>query len=130
MIENDVCFVTDRANINQPIDCLMAAADSKNSCRSRLTLEPLSKAINIPIDSRFSARDPKDIVDELKARHHGHNILISWHHKLTPDFLRMLGVNANAIFPKGVWPGSIYNWMIQLSYDSNGDLFQAHLSSL
>jgi broad specificity phosphatase PhoE len=32
-----------------PVDCLYAGADSKNSIRPRLTLEPLSKATGLPL---------------------------------------------------------------------------------
>jgi hypothetical protein len=39
------------------VDSLYVGADSKNSIRPRLTLEPLSKAINLPINS-YSVRLP------------------------------------------------------------------------
>src|SRR5665213_3932729 len=39
------------------LDRLIAAADSMGSHRPRLTLEPLSQALGLPIDTRFKDKD-------------------------------------------------------------------------
>jgi hypothetical protein len=43
-------------------DTLIATADSKNSARERLTLEPLSRALGIPLDLRFDNKDIAGLV--------------------------------------------------------------------
>ena len=46
-------------------DTLIATADSKNSARERLTLEPLSQALGIPLDLRFDNKDIAGLVHAL-----------------------------------------------------------------
>ncbi len=53
--------------ISVSVDCLYAGADSKNSIRPRLTLEPLSKATGLPLHLNIGTKDPEALVHELKA---------------------------------------------------------------
>ncbi|WP_433984643.1 hypothetical protein RBB78_08385 [Tunturiibacter empetritectus] len=55
------------------IDSLYAGADSKSSIRPTLTLEPLSKAISLPINSSISSKDSTALVAELRSHPHGHS---------------------------------------------------------
>lgn len=104
------------------LDSLFAARDSKHSVRPRLTLEPLSRALNIPLDCTFKDKEPEALARELQGRPHGTNILICWHHELIPDLLRALGADPAALLPDGQWPGHIYGWVIELRYDHQGHL--------
>jgi len=48
------------------LDCLIAAADSKNSHRSRLTLEPLSKSLGLPLDLRYADKQAAELAGNCK----------------------------------------------------------------
>jgi hypothetical protein len=104
------------------LDALFAARDSKHSNRPRLTLEPLSRALNIPPDCTFKQKEPEALARELESRPHGRNILICWHHEQIPDLLRALGADPDALLPEGRWPGHVYGWVIELRYDDQGRL--------
>jgi hypothetical protein len=107
------------------LNCLFAAADSKESRRPRLTLEPMSQALGLPVDLRFKNKNFQDLADELKSQPHGHAILIAWHHEKIPALLRALGADSAQVFPKDKWPDSVFGWVIQLRYDADGKLIEA-----
>jgi hypothetical protein len=104
------------------LDALYAARDSKNSMRPRLTMEPLSQGLNLPLDSTFKDKDPEALAKELEATPHGTNILICWHHGKIPDLLHALGADPNALLPDGKWPEDVFWWVIELRYDHQGHL--------
>ena len=104
------------------LDALFATHDSKNSNRPRLTLEPLGKALNIPVDDTFKNKEPETLAHELESKSHGNNILICWHHEKIPDLLRALGADPGTLLPDGEWPGHVYGWVIELRYDHEGHL--------
>jgi broad specificity phosphatase PhoE len=105
----------------QPDDVLVAA-DSKQSHRPRLTVEPFAKAAKLPIDSRFGNKQPTDLAAELRANHDGKVILICWHHGQIPALLRALGAAPETLIPNGKWPKTVYDWVIMASFDENGRL--------
>jgi hypothetical protein len=104
------------------LDCLIAAADSKNSHRSRLTLEPLSKSLGLPLDLRYADNQAAELAGELRARPHGQQILIAWHHGQIPTLIEGLGGDPARLLPGGKWPDEVYSWVIQLRYDAEGRL--------
>jgi hypothetical protein len=104
------------------LDGLFAARDSKHSNRPRLTLEPLSRALSVPLDCNFKDKAPETLARELESKPHGTNILICWHHEKIPDLLRDLGADPGVLLPGGEWPGSVYGWLIELRYDHQGRL--------
>lgn len=114
-------FTVDSAPLK--IDSIFAAADSAGSHRPRLTVEPTSRALGIPINSSFKDKNFQKLADEIFSRPHGHAILISWHHEEIPQLVRALGANPNSLFPKAKWPGDVFGWVIQLRYDADGHLF-------
>jgi hypothetical protein len=107
------------------LDHLFAAADSKGSHRPRLTLEPLSKATGLPIDQRFEAKQYQGLASDLRAKPHGAQILICWHHGDIPELLQALGANPEKLLPHGKWPDDVFGWMIQLRYNDKGELVGA-----
>ncbi len=107
------------------VDYLFSTADSKESCRTRLTLEPFSRAVGLPIDSRFQYTDVQGLAGAIQAKPPGKHYLVCWHHGEIPQLVSALGADAQALFPKGKWPDSIYDWVIQLRYDANGQLLDA-----
>jgi hypothetical protein len=104
------------------LDCLIATADSKNSQRCRLTLEPLSKSLGLPLDTRYKNKESTNLVAELQSRPHGSQILICWHHEQIPVLIQALGADPATLLPDGKWPDDVFSWVIQLRYDSQGRL--------
>ena len=101
---------------------IFAAKDSKKSHRPRLTVEPFAKAAIFKIDTRFGNNQSTELAAALRATEPGKRILICWRHPYVPDLLRALGANPESLLPRGKWPGSIYDWVILLSYDKEGRL--------
>jgi hypothetical protein len=105
---------------------ILAAKDSKKSHRPRLTVEPFAKAAKLPIDTRFGNNQSADLAADLRANQQGKVILICWRHPYVPDLLRALGAESEDFLPKGKWPGSVYNWLILLSFDQDGRLIPSN----
>jgi hypothetical protein len=104
---------------------IFAAKDSKKSHRPRLTVEPFAKAANLKIDTRFGNNQSTELAADLRANHQGKVILICWRHPYVPDLLRALGAKPEDLLPRGKWPGAVYDWVIVLSYDHDGNLIPA-----
>src|SRR6187399_2528383 len=96
-------------------EAIFAAKDSKKSHRPRLTMEPFAKAANLKIDTRFGNTQSADLAADLRASQQGKVVLICWRHPYIPALLGALGANPKTFLPNGKWPGSVYNWVIQLS---------------
>jgi hypothetical protein len=105
---------------------ILAAKDSKQSHRPRLTVEPFAKAAKLRIDTRFGNNQSAELAADLRASGQGKRILICWRHPYVPDLLRALGANPENFLPHGKWPGSVYDWVILLSYDTDGRLIPAN----
>jgi len=101
---------------------IIVAADSKQSHRPRLTVEPFAKAAKLPIDNRFANKQPADLATELRANYAGKVVLICWHHGQIPALLRALGAAPETLLPNGRWPKTVYDWVIMASFDENGRL--------
>ncbi len=104
---------------------VFAAKDSKKSHRPRLTLEPFAHAAKLKIDTRFGNNDSTELAADLRATEQGKVILICWRHPYVPDLLRALGAQPEDLLLRGKWPGSVYDWVIVLSFDQNGHLIPA-----
>jgi hypothetical protein len=101
---------------------VFAAKDSKKSHRPRLTVEPFAKAEKLQIDTRFGNNDSAELATTVRATGQGKVILICWRHPYVPALLRALGANPEELLPRGKWPGSVFDWVILLSYDQQGRL--------
>jgi hypothetical protein len=108
------------------IDTLIATADSNGSRRERLTLEPLSRAMGLPIQQPFANRAIKQLANWLAHGPPNRNILVAWHHDKVPKLLADLGLNPSAILSRGRWPSDVYDWLVVLRFDSNGNLVRTH----
>ena len=107
------------------VDYLFSTADSKASCRTRLTLEPFSKAVGLPIDSRFAYTDIQGLAGAVRAKPSGKQFLICWHHGEIPQLVAALGADPKTLFRDSKWPDAVFDWVIQLRYDANGNLIDA-----
>ncbi|MBB5317077.1 hypothetical protein [Tunturibacter empetritectus] len=109
------------------IDSLYAGADSKSSIRPTLTLEPLSKAISLPINSSISSKDSTALVAELRSHPHGHSPLIAWRHGEMPALLTAFGASPDKLLPNGRWPDDVYDWVVVLTMGPDGQLVSQKL---
>lgn len=107
------------------LDYLFAAADSRSSRRPRLTIEPTAKELGLTIDTRFKNQQFLELVDEIQSLPHSTNVLICWHHGKIPQLLRALGADPKRLLPDGRWPGDVFDSLIELRYDRNGNLFES-----
>ncbi len=116
---------------NIRVDALFAGADSENSVRPRLTLEPMSKATGLKLDASIGTKQPEKLVELLRSEVHGTHPLIAWRHGEIPDLMRAFGASATLI-PGNKWPDNVYDWVIILKFNQDGvverqDLIQEHL---
>lgn len=109
------------------IDALYAGTDSTESSRPRLTLEPLSRATGIPLNTEFSTNEPESLARALAEKSHGEHVLVAWRHKKIPALLNALGADPTALLPGGIWPDSVYDWVVLLHFDSKGQVDQQRL---
>ena len=105
------------------IDTLIASADSDASARPRLTLEPLSKATGIAIQTPFKNKHYQDAASWIAGGVTHGTALIAWHHGKLPDLVAALG--APNVLPGGAWPDDVYDWVVVLRYDGQGRLASA-----
>ena len=106
-------------------DEIFASADSHNSRRPRLTVEPLARALKIPVNLSYKDKDFLSLVTALQSGHNGKHILICWHHGAVPEMLRAFGADPGTVLPGGQWPKDEYGWLIVLRYDQEGHLKEA-----
>jgi len=105
------------------LDFLIATKDSDNSQRPKLTIQPLSMALHLPLETDFKNKEFGVLADKLKtAMYHGKTILVSWHHGHIPDFVSALGGDPAKLFPNGKWPENVFSWIVVLHYDERGQL--------
>jgi len=107
---------------SQPLqlDYLIAAADSQESQRPRLTLEPLSRVLGLKLHTGIKDKDYIQVVSEIESHKHHKAFLICWHHGEIPDLLRAFGVAPELLVPGSKWPDDQFGWVLQLRYDSAG----------
>ena len=108
------------------LDKLYAAAISKHSERSGLTLEPLGRALGLNVEGGYPIKKPEQLVEALRQQPAGRHSLIAWHHGSIPKLLTALGADPATLFAKwNGWPDEVFDWVIQLRYDSAGRLIDA-----
>jgi phosphohistidine phosphatase SixA len=98
---------------------IFAASVSKNSARPFETVEPLSKAIGVPIDTTFAdqdygalaktVRDDQKFVDRLTV--------MCWHHGNIPNMLHALQV-PDGQYPDP-WDREVFNLILKVTLESN-----------
>jgi hypothetical protein len=102
------------------VDTLIAAADSRVSQRSRLTLEPLSHISGIAIQQPYADRHVKGLANWLRRGPSNRTILIAWHHGELPGLISELGGDPQTLLGRRHWPSHVYDWVVVLRFDRNG----------
>ena len=110
------------AGMSFPVDMLFAGADSKNSQRPRLTLEPLSSATHLPLDLCIGTKEPEKLVSILRMQQHGQHPLIAWRRGQIPQLLQAFGADLQKLLPGGKWPDDVFDWVIILKFNDAGKL--------
>ena len=108
-------------------DYLFAAANSSESHRPSLTIQPLATAIGLDIDAKHKDKDYQKVADDIlqNSKYDGSNILICWHHGEILDLAAALGANGlppASNWPTPPWPKDVYGWVLQLCYDADGNI--------
>ena len=108
---------------------LIAAADSDDSQRSRLTLEPLAAALGLEVDAGLPDGDYRTLAKRLREdpRYDGATTLVCWTHKKLPRLAKALGAPASLVPDK--WPDEAFDWLLRLDFDATGALAGATLDS-
>lgn len=117
-------FREDQLNVS--VDALYAGADSESSVRPRQTLEPMSKALGLKLDTSVSTKAPAQLVTMLRTEPHGKHPLIAWRHGQIPALLSAFGATPT-LLPGGKWPDDTFDWVVVLRFDGEAKLQSAHL---
>lgn len=108
------------------VSALYAGADSESSIRPRQTLEPLSQATGMPLNTTISTKDPKGLIALLRSQPHGSYPLIAWRHGQMPALLAAFGA-PQTLLPQSKWPDDVFDWVIALQFDAQGQLLSSQL---
>ena len=127
-----VAYFRNLTRDSQPLPApsfLIAAADSKNSMRSRLTLTPLSQSLGLPIDATVADLDYPELCQRLlgDSSYDHATSLVCWHHGQILALARALGASEPAL--PVAWPDDVFGWLLQLDYDAAGRLANVHACS-
>jgi hypothetical protein len=101
---------------------LIAAGDTPESSRSRLTLIPLAQRLNLAIEQPYLNGDLHQLVKLLRKSNQAQTVLIAWHHGHINKLLKAFGGDATALMGQEKWPDDVYDWLIVLRFDENGRL--------
>jgi phosphohistidine phosphatase SixA len=111
------------------LNYIVATADSSQSERPRLTMEPLAEAMGMEINDRYQENDYERLADHIlqNSKYDHSNILICWHHGEILELAAALGVDASKLpaeshWPSPPWPGEVFGWLLQVCYDTDGNL--------
>lgn len=101
---------------------LRSSSDSSN--RPVETITPLSQALALKIGQPYTdnhySKLKSLILDNLDT-YGGKVILICWHHGKIPDLAGKFGVPASQLAPWSPWPGTVFDLVFNITWDSNGN---------
>lgn len=117
------------------INYLFASADSSDSRRPRLTIEPLSVALGLPINTDYKAEEFANLAQMIlpDPTYDNSNILICWHHGQILHLAHALGARRDVLppaahWPAPPWPADVFGWVLELVYGPDGQLSPAQTS--
>jgi hypothetical protein len=92
---------------------IFAAAESAHSNRSVQTVTPLARALNVPVNDRFSNGDYAALAkDLLSGEYAGKVVLIAWHRGKIPQLATALGATP----PYDPWPVQQFDRIWRIDY--------------
>jgi hypothetical protein len=95
---------------------LFAARPTKHTSRSVETLEPLSRALHLPIDQSFDEEQYAHLARTLRLPAYADaHVLVCWQHSSMPELAEALGVTAP---PR--WSDKRYDRIWQITYGAAG----------
>lgn len=111
-------------------DYLFASAESADSNRPFLTIQPLAQAIAKTIDRDYKDKHFSKLVGFIqqnpKKQFDNSNILICWHHGEILDLAASLGAECKNLPPSSnwpfSWPGEVFGWPLKIYCKSDGTL--------
>jgi hypothetical protein len=119
------------ADVPSRLRHIVAAADSTGSHRSRLTVDPLSQALGLPVDATHADADFPTLAAALSrdARYDDGATLVCWHHENLLAIALALGVRPerlphSATWPEA-WPADVFGWLLQICFDADGAIIPA-----
>ena len=101
---------------------LIAAGDTPQSSRSRLTLTPLAQRLNLAIEQPYANGDLHQLVKLLRKSNQAQTVLIAWHHGHINKLLKAFGGDPTALMGQEKWPDEVFDWLIVLRFDDKGRL--------
>ncbi|KIH80975.1 flagellar basal body-associated protein FliL [Pseudomonas batumici] len=104
---------------------LIATSDSKESERPRLTLTPLSQRLNLPIEQPYADDEVDKLVKSLGKDNAAPVVLIAWHHGHIDNLIEAFGGDATKLTGYKHWPEDVYDWLIVLRFDHQGQLIES-----
>ncbi|MBC2384240.1 flagellar basal body-associated protein FliL [Pseudomonas sp. WS 5106] len=104
---------------------LIATSDSKDSSRPRLTLTPLSQRLQLPIEQPYADNEVDKLVKSLRKSNQAQTVLIAWHHGHIDKLIAAFGGDGPALTGLPKWPESVYDWLIVLRFDEQGQLIES-----
>ena len=92
---------------------IFAAAPSRHSNRSALTVVPLASALHLQINQDFADQKYAGLAAELlSGRYAGKVVLVSWHHGTIPQLATALGAKP----PYDPWPDQQFDRIWKIDY--------------
>ena len=99
-------------------DFIIAAGSSNRSNCPVETTAPLSKELNLEVDTTYTYDNYPDLVEKLYTtqKYEGKTVLICWHHGTLPEFAKMLG--ATSVPEK--WKDSVFDQVWVVTFGAAG----------
>lgn len=104
---------------------LIATSDSKESSRPRLTLTPLSQRLQLALETPYSDDQVGKLVKSLRKSNQAPTVLIAWHHGHIDKLIEAFGGDGQALTGMKKWPENVYDWLIVLRFDEQGQLVES-----
>ncbi|MDY7536081.1 flagellar basal body-associated protein FliL [Pseudomonas sp. Bout1] len=117
LLLNGICVVPQR---------LIATSDSKQSFRPRLTLTPLAQRLQLPLETPYADNEVGKLVKSLRKSNQAQTVLIAWHHGHIDKLIEAFGGDGQALTGMQKWPENVYDWLIVLRFDEQGQLVESH----
>ena len=98
------------------IDAIIAAKSSNKSARPVQTVEPLARALDLPIETQWDTYDIVDLATTVTGdAHGGKQVVICWRHDTIQALAHALGAP-----DAPVWPADLYDRVWLLTRSSGG----------